>query len=89
MIPKHWDPSFLDRLTEAAIARKGRPERDEIRFRCPTEGHVDEHPSARWNPAKAAWKCDVCRVGGGALDLADRLGIRKPRRQRQGGRGHV
>ena len=56
--------------------RSGKRERDEIRFLCPA--HDDHHPSARWNPAKEVWTCDVCGAGGGRVDLADRLGIEAP-----------
>jgi hypothetical protein len=46
----------------------------------------DEHPSARWNPDKAVWVCDVSGRGGGAVDLARRLAIDeqpKPIRKRK------
>jgi len=65
-------------ITSAVIGRDGKPERDEYRFRCPNPtAHTngDLHPSARWNPGKAAWFCDVCRQGGGVTDLAMRLDI--------------
>jgi hypothetical protein len=80
-----FPPDFLAAIESAVLARDGTPERNEIRFRCPGEGHPDEHPSARWNREKAAWRCDACRAGGGALDLADRLGIERPRRRGGGG----
>ncbi len=64
---------------EAAIARRdGRKDGAETRFRCPNPNHADAHPSARWNPNKATWCCDVCGEGGGALDLAKRLGLELP-----------
>jgi predicted RNA-binding Zn-ribbon protein involved in translation (DUF1610 family) len=69
---------FLAAIEAAAMAREGRPERDEVRFRCPADGHEDIHPSARWNGEKATWRCDACGAGGGAIDLADRLGIERP-----------
>ena len=84
MSNRDFPASFLDTLARAALDRDGKPERNEIRFRCPAEGHEDRHPSARWNPEKATWFCDVCKAGGGALDLAERLGIPAPR---QGGGG--
>lgn len=64
---------------EAAIAdrqpqRKGR----ETLFLCPA--HDDHHPSARWNPEKQIWYCDVCDEGGGWMDLARRLGVPLPDR---------
>jgi len=58
------------------MARQGRVEGAEIRFLCPA--HDDHHPSARWNRAKAAWHCDACGAGGGALDLARCLEISLP-----------
>jgi hypothetical protein len=70
--------TFLTALEESVTARNGTLEHGEIRFRCPGENHVDEHPSARWNGTKAVWCCDVCGEGGGALDLADRLSIPHP-----------
>ena len=86
--PGHGD--FLDRLDAAVMARDGKPERGEIRFRCPAGTHEDNHPSARWNRPKALWRCDVCQTGAGALDLADRLGVEKPnRRGRSGGGGNA
>jgi putative DNA primase/helicase len=45
----------------------------ELRFLCTI--HSDTNPSARWNPEKQTWFCDVCKRGGGYLDLAQRLGI--------------
>jgi len=77
---------FLDRLEAAVLARAGRRERDEVRFRCPSGEHADTHPSARWNRTKAAWCCDVCRTGSGALALAALLGVALPPRA-PGGRG--
>jgi hypothetical protein len=69
---------FLKSIDRAVMSRSGSPKGDEITFRCPIEGHEDRHPSARWNTRKAIWRCDVCKDGGGALNLADRLGIDRP-----------
>lgn len=66
-------------ITGAVMERGGRVERHEVRFRCPA--HDDEHPSARWHPTEHVWRCDVCRAGGGALDLAKRLAIPLPNRR--------
>ena len=77
---------FLAAVDQAVMARDGTPEHGEIRFRCPADGHPDNHPSARWNRVKAAWHCDVCKAGGGAMNLADRLDIAKPQRTGEGGR---
>lgn len=72
-------PDALIREIEIGVlARAGFTRRDEIIFRCPAEGHEDRHPSARWNPQKAVWRCDVCGADGGAFDLADKLGIERP-----------
>ncbi len=65
------------------MVRQGTPKGEEIEFQCANPEHPDVHPSARWNRSKATWRCYVCGVGGGALDLADRLGIEKPARQRR------
>src|SRR4051794_30045576 len=68
---------FLANLTAAVNDRDGYKDHGEIRFRCP-DHTPDEHPSARWNATAAVWVCDVCKKGGGALGLADRLGIPRP-----------
>jgi hypothetical protein len=80
-------PDLVDRLTAAVTARDGRVEGAEVRFRCPAgaeHANGDAHPSARWNGSTLVWCCDVCGAGGGAYDLADRLGIQRPRRGRGG-----
>jgi hypothetical protein len=73
-----FSSGFLDELDRAVKARDGKPERDEVRFRCPNPDHEDKHPSARWNRKKAVWCCDACGAGGGALRLAELLGVAKP-----------
>lgn len=82
------DPALVDAVAAAIVARGGRREgRNEIRFRCPfPERHRngDANPSARWNAGKAAWRCDVCGEGGGAFDLARRLGVPLPEGVRRG-----
>jgi hypothetical protein len=67
---------LLASLEESTMARGGRREGHETRFLCPA--HDDQHPSARWNREKAVWLCDACGAGGGALDLAERLGVELP-----------
>ena len=37
-------------------------------------------PSARWNENKGVWWCAVSGRGGGAVDLATRLGVTVPGR---------
>jgi len=64
------------------MARSGRREGRETRFLC--LAHDDHSPSARWNPEKAVWHCDACGAEGGALDLAERLGIELPAVRAQG-----
>lgn len=80
-----FPPDFLAAIDSATRAREGTSEDGEIRFRCPADGHPDEHPSAQWNRDKAVWRCKVCKIGGGALDLAARLGIEPPHKRGGGG----
>jgi hypothetical protein len=63
-------------LDRAVLARSGRRSGREVRFLCPE--HDDHRPSARWNRDKCVWRCDACGAQGGALDLAQRLGIERP-----------
>lgn len=77
-------PELVQSINSAVMERKGKPERGEIRFCCPA--HDDEHPSARWSQDKATWVCDVCKSGGGAVDLAKRLEIPLPPLN---GKGHA
>jgi hypothetical protein len=73
------NPELAAALTSAVWQRDARRcARDEVRFTCPLPDHEDVHPSARWNPMKCTWFCDVCGLGGGATDLAERLGIMVP-----------
>lgn len=67
---------LVDQLTRACESREGHPISGgrEIRFRCPVHA-PDVHPSARWNPDKAVWRCDACEAGGGAFDLAGLLDV--------------
>jgi hypothetical protein len=75
------DPALLDAVTAAVAQRNARRERGELRFTCPESAqhaHGDAHPSARWNPDKAVWRCDACGAKGGAVDLARRLDVALP-----------
>lgn len=47
----------------------------EISFLCPA--HEDTNPSARWNQQKKVWYCDACGIGGGYVDLAKRLEVKR------------
>ncbi|HEY6321495.1 MAG TPA: CHC2 zinc finger domain-containing protein, partial [Thermoanaerobaculia bacterium] len=69
-------PELLAALNRAALARSGRRQGREIRFLCPA--HDDHRPSARWHREKGVWRCDACGGGGGAVDLAQRLGVELP-----------
>jgi hypothetical protein len=65
-------------LERALLARNGKREREEIRFRCP---HPDAHrngdadPSASYNPDRMVWYCPVCDKGGGWKDLCELMGV--------------
>jgi len=74
--PAH--PALVAAIKAAVEARgwNGRLVAGELRFRCPA--HDDATPSAGWHPEKHAWYCHVCKKGGGAVDLARRLGIPLP-----------
>jgi hypothetical protein len=72
---------LIEAITAAVLQRGGRREGGEFRFRCPNgdaHAHGDLHPSARWNPAKAVWRCDACGAHGGAVNLARRLDVLPP-----------
>jgi len=82
------DPNLIASIDRAVMDRDGSAlGADEIRFRCVAPGHPDRHPSARWNRKKGVWVCDTCGTGGGAIELADLLGIDRP--AGPGGRGDV
>jgi putative DNA primase/helicase len=70
------DRAQLAAIEHALERRRARREGRELRFLCPA--HEDRHPSARWNPDKKTWFCDVCQVGGGWRDLAARFGLELP-----------
>jgi hypothetical protein len=67
---------LLAALERASLERSGRREGREVRFLCPA--HDDHRPSARWCRDKGVWRCDACGAKGGALDLAQRLGVPRP-----------
>src|SRR5262249_6118794 len=76
-------PELIEAVARGVLARDGRRDGDEIRFRCPEPAHHehgDADPSARWNESKGVWWCAVSGLGGGAVDLANRLGIPLPGR---------
>jgi hypothetical protein len=59
---------------EVALVARGAVRRGRhLRFRC--VAHPDEHPSADFDPIQGVWVCRSCHVGGGARDLARRLGL--------------
>lgn len=67
------DRALVMAVTAAVKHRKAETHGAELRFLCPA--HTDSKPSADWNEEKATWICRACAVGGGAVDLARRLGI--------------
>jgi putative DNA primase/helicase len=74
------------RLAQAVRDRGGRPEGQEIRFRCPypdRHRNGDANPSARYHPERQVWCCDACGQGGGWRDLCRLLGIPLPRSTRR------
>src|SRR5262249_27450647 len=63
-------------LEQRGVTREG----NELKFRCffpERHQHGDADWSASFNSVKAAW---CCRVSGGVLDLAERLGLDLARR---------
>jgi 5S rRNA maturation endonuclease (ribonuclease M5) len=61
-------------LTERGAQKRGA----ELYFRCfNPDAHTngDAHVSARWHIVKQTWFCDVCKAGGGYINLARELGI--------------
>ncbi len=84
MTAPDFPAEFLAELDRAVLNRDGETKGHETIFRCPFDGHEDAHPSARWNESKATFFCDVCAEGGGALDLADLLGVEWPELEEEG-----
>lgn len=67
------DAQIISAIEVEIQTRQARRAGRETLFLCPA--HDDHDPSARWHPAKQVWRCDVCGEGGGAIDLAKRLGL--------------
>lgn len=76
--PSRSEARIIAEIETAIEGRQPARAGSEIRFLCPV--HDDHDPSARWNPKKRTWFCDACGIGGGYLDLAQRLGIAVPER---------
>jgi hypothetical protein len=78
--PSPVNPALIDALERAIWTRAARRQPGgEVRFRCPLDGHADIHPSARWSrKGGGVWFCDPCGRGGGALQLAQLLGVDLP-----------
>ncbi len=74
------DPAIVNLVETAVMGRRARRVGAEVAFLCPA--HADRTPSAMWHPKKAVWHCHVCDAKGGAIDLANRLGIQLPERDR-------
>jgi hypothetical protein len=66
----HHDLAAL--LLSRGAVRRGR----HLRFVCPA--HADRRPSADYEPTLGVWVCRSCGAGGGAGDLARRLGLMAP-----------
>lgn len=76
------DPALVSAVHAAVVDRGAKRQAGgEWRFHCPA--HADKRPSADWNPDKATWTCRSCSAGGGAVDLAERLGVELPRTDRR------
>lgn len=75
---------FIANVERAVWAREGAAIKggSEVRFLCPA--HPDKNPSARYNTEQKVWRCDACGAGGGVLDLAEKLGIERPRSDTRG-----
>lgn len=69
------EEEIIPEIERRIWAREGKRRGKEVYFRCPNPAHNDRHPSARWNPIKKVWCCDVCRDGGGWKSLASCLGV--------------
>jgi len=71
--------TFLADVERAVWSRSGVAIKggSEVRFICPA--HPDTTPSARYDPKRAVWICDSCRAGGGVIDLAEKVGVDRPR----------
>lgn len=72
----HIPDGVRQAIEQALHLRQASPEGKEIRFLAPC--HDDHEPSARWNPDKHTWFCDVCKKGGGYKHLAGLLGVSIP-----------
>jgi putative DNA primase/helicase len=76
--------ALLPDVIRALEARGVKREGAEQKFRCfypEKHAHGDRDWSGSFNPAKKVWCCPVCDVSGGLLDLADRLGVRRPQQE--------
>lgn len=76
------NPEIVRQIEAAVWDRGAQAKHGELHFLCPA--HDDHRPSARWHCEKHVWHCDACGTGGGALDLARRLGIELPVRDVEG-----
>lgn len=60
-------------VERALESRGARFSRGEWWMLCPA--HAEKTPSAAYRPDTGTWYCQGCQAGGGALDLAARLGL--------------
>lgn len=70
-------PELLAEVERVVRDRGGNGSGPELSFRCPCGEHRngDQNPSATYNTIKRVWFCHKTGAAGGALDLAERLGI--------------
>jgi hypothetical protein len=61
------------RVEAAVMARGGKKQGAEIRFKCPS--HDDTHNSADYNPTKRVWICRACGESGNYWHLGVLLGV--------------
>jgi hypothetical protein len=74
-LPSRSDPRLVTAVETEIAERSPVAQGTEIVFLCPS--HKDRNPSARWNTEKKVWYCDVCGHGGGVIDLARKLGVKR------------
>lgn len=79
MTVAEFPTEFVSNIERAVWSREGIAIKggSEVRFLCPA--HPDSKPSARYSIASRVWRCDSCGAGAGVIDLADKLGVERPR----------
>lgn len=79
MTVAEFPTDFVSNIERAVWSRDGVAIKggSEVRFLCPA--HPDQKPSARYSLEQKVWRCDACGAGAGVIDLADKLGVERPR----------